>query len=165
MGPLWQARKNNGSVTGFQAMTCRYIEGSKNGPVWNNIALADIFQAAWKSQISSFPALVQLSQPINASSDIRPVHISRDPPKSGRLCRVPLKDKVPLFSNDTRPSVTSLPVPLLSVAECNGESQFNSWMTGRMGCAKRVEDNRLCQVWITLAYIRSRPFMSVNIAA
>ena len=26
--------KNNGTVTGFQAVKCRYIEGSKNGPVW-----------------------------------------------------------------------------------------------------------------------------------
>ena len=25
--------KNNGTVTGFQALKCRYIEGSKNGPV------------------------------------------------------------------------------------------------------------------------------------
>ena len=25
--------KNNGTVTGFQAVKCRYIEGSKNGPV------------------------------------------------------------------------------------------------------------------------------------
>ena len=33
MGPLRPARKNNGTVTGFQAVKCLYIEGSKNGPV------------------------------------------------------------------------------------------------------------------------------------
>ena len=26
--------KNNGTVTGFQVMKCRYIERSKNRPVW-----------------------------------------------------------------------------------------------------------------------------------
>ena len=36
MGPLYRAGinyKNNGTVTGFQAVKCRYIEGSNNGPV------------------------------------------------------------------------------------------------------------------------------------
>ena len=35
MGPL-RARinnKDNGTVAGYQAVKCRYIEGSKNGPV------------------------------------------------------------------------------------------------------------------------------------
>ena len=38
MGPVTSPlarinNKNNGTVMGFQALKCRYIEGSKNGPV------------------------------------------------------------------------------------------------------------------------------------